>query len=482
MTQLHRDSIHATCRCRIEHLLHRDDHYIFITSARQHSGGHTGKAFVVYQIRIGGMETYRRYSEFEALRNALTRLYPAIIIPPIPEKHSIVDYSLLQTRMKKDADVVEKRKRMLQAFLNRLARHPELGHNHTFHQFLDSDVVWADILRSPPLSVLPRNPLQMVLHKRPDVPIHAYNAILTNQHIPLPTNKQVSSAQAPHIDAWKQTAFRSASYMGHQVDKSQRKLMRRLEDLSHDYAELGAVYNGLSLNEKTGVAEVMDKVGQAMDASRHDIEHMVTCLEGEVIEPVQEQARFAQAIQHVLDFYHKKQAQADLIEMCLANKQAALASLLRMEKKSQHLTGFMTEQVSASVDPCSDATTARESLSIAPQPSEREMEEDPAAIAKRSPGYWSNGPSRMWSAVGHTLQGIVDADPQALRHQQLNKTKDAVSVISEARDIVQHDFSSINSSLSAQLGQFQQDKERDLRDILLAFAKIHARHCQKVGL
>jgi hypothetical protein len=39
--------------------------------------------------------------------------------------------------------MVEKRKRMLQTFLNRVAKHPELGKDHVFHRFLESGVAWV---------------------------------------------------------------------------------------------------------------------------------------------------------------------------------------------------------------------------------------------------------------------------------------------------------------------------------------------------
>jgi sorting nexin-41/42 len=35
------------------------------------------------------MTLRRRYSEFASFREALVRLFPTLIIPPIPEKHSM---------------------------------------------------------------------------------------------------------------------------------------------------------------------------------------------------------------------------------------------------------------------------------------------------------------------------------------------------------------------------------------------------------
>jgi len=91
----------------------------------------------------------RRYSEFESLRSGLVKLYPTLIIPPIPSKQSLGDYAIKQSKAKEDATMISRRKRMLQAFLNRIARHPILSNEHVFHRFLDSDVSWVCIqLRS----------------------------------------------------------------------------------------------------------------------------------------------------------------------------------------------------------------------------------------------------------------------------------------------------------------------------------------------
>lgn len=54
-----------------------------------------------------------------------------------------MEYAVLQNRAKSDVTTIEKRKRMLQSFLNQVAKHPYLGHNHLFHQFLDPNVVWV---------------------------------------------------------------------------------------------------------------------------------------------------------------------------------------------------------------------------------------------------------------------------------------------------------------------------------------------------
>lgn len=39
--------------------------------------------------------------------------------------------------------MISRRKRMLQMFLNRIARHPILSHEQVFHKFLDGDASWV---------------------------------------------------------------------------------------------------------------------------------------------------------------------------------------------------------------------------------------------------------------------------------------------------------------------------------------------------
>lgn len=88
-------------------------------------------------------EARHRYSEFESLRTHLVKLYPTLIIPPIPSKNTIGDYAVKQSKAKEDAVLIARRKRMLQTFLNRIARHPILSNERVFHRFLDGEVSWV---------------------------------------------------------------------------------------------------------------------------------------------------------------------------------------------------------------------------------------------------------------------------------------------------------------------------------------------------
>jgi PX domain-containing protein len=89
------------------------------------------------------LEVRRRYSEFASLRDALARLHPTLIIPPIPEKHTMADYAANPTKAKQDQQIIDLRKRMLAVFLNRCRRMDEVRNDGVWWRFLDPNSSWV---------------------------------------------------------------------------------------------------------------------------------------------------------------------------------------------------------------------------------------------------------------------------------------------------------------------------------------------------
>lgn len=97
--------------------------------------------------KLQEMEVSRRYSEFASLRNALVNLHPTLVMPPIPEKHTMADYAAKPTKAKEDRHVIEQRKRMLAVFLNRCRRMKEVMDDSVFWRFVDPNSSWVRIFR-----------------------------------------------------------------------------------------------------------------------------------------------------------------------------------------------------------------------------------------------------------------------------------------------------------------------------------------------
>ncbi|KAI8341082.1 hypothetical protein BC941DRAFT_346665 [Chlamydoabsidia padenii] len=474
------------CNCPINRLLSNQDAFIYITGTQKQSDTPAGKSYVAYNIRLGNTETKHRYSEFESLCKSFTKLYPTVIVPPIPEKHSIVDYAALQTRVKDDLPMVEKRKRMLQTFLNRVAKHPVLGHDHVFHRFLESGVPWSDVLHSPPLSVLPRNPLQRTFNNQSSKNHGMTNPVLASHLVPVPSSAYLLKHPDSKFEESEQYTYRVANYMNNHLEKK----------LANDYAELGAVYNGFSLNEEGQVANAIEKIGQAVDASYSNTGEMVTMLEGDFAEPIQEYAQFAQTIKQVLKFRHMKHAQVEMIEGSLKNKKENLQTLQEMEGElrrleeaiaQEHTIGRNAVNIDELNNGMVDADGNRisnnsESNSMTDSPYQQQQPlppSNPIASSKRYSRYGWSGPMQMVNAVGHTLQGLIDVDPVATRRNQIGKTKDAIVVLEEALKLTRDDLAGISNDVQVDLDRFQQEKTRDLKDMLLAYARAHIRYCQQ---
>ncbi|RUS23136.1 PX domain-containing protein [Endogone sp. FLAS-F59071] len=515
----------SSCGCSIDRAIHRNNTNasIIITGAQKQSDGSGGNSYVAYSIHFGNNDTKRRYSDFESLRKALSRLHPTVIVPPIPEKHSLSDYATMQ-RVKDDIVMIEKRKRMLQSFLNRVAQHPDLSYDHVFHRFLETSVSWAEVLHSPPLSTLPKNLLQTPLitggkhDSRPiptastSTPVYSSSQPpppstislgLSTSVIPIPSSTQ--TLRNPDLRFVESELFtnRFAQHMSSSIDKTQRRVVRRLGDLANDYAELGAVYNGFSLNEVDTLANAIEKVGQAVDSSYTATGHMVTALESDFAEPVQEYIQYAQTIKQVLNYRHLKHAQVELIADSLESKRSHLETLLRMENEARRLDEALKREHSVRAvdsngmhdnfpdEPAQPIGNNQrnghlEDDSLAPYSGGENGNVNPYAsyysqpnpVTRRRTKRWS-GPTNIFSALSHTVQGIIDVDPEATRRNQIGKTRDAIVQLEEAHEVTRKDLVGISADTQADLDRFQRQKVRDMRDMLLAYAKIHAKWCQK---
>ncbi|KAM4626637.1 sorting nexin-4 isoform 2-T2 [Discoglossus pictus] len=95
---------------------------------------------------------WRRYSEFELLRNYLSVSYPFVVVPPLPEKRAeFVWHKLAADNM--DPDFVERRRIGLENFLLRVASHPVLCHDKIFNYFLTQESGWKEALNEALLQV-----------------------------------------------------------------------------------------------------------------------------------------------------------------------------------------------------------------------------------------------------------------------------------------------------------------------------------------
>ncbi|TKS91060.1 Sorting nexin-4 [Collichthys lucidus] len=133
---------------------------ICVAEAEKRSGKNAvnmQETFTVYLIETRPMDAvvegrnpapdalWRRYSEFELLRNYLIVTYPYIVVPPLPEKRAeFVWHKLSADNM--DPDFVERRRVGLENFLLRVASHPVLSNDQILYHFLTEEHGWKEVV------------------------------------------------------------------------------------------------------------------------------------------------------------------------------------------------------------------------------------------------------------------------------------------------------------------------------------------------
>jgi sorting nexin-41/42 len=144
--------------------------------------------------------------------------------------------------------------------------------HHLILPLLRSNVLQAEILHSPPLTQLPKNILRAP-PRSPDTIAPEFASIYNS--LPLPSNSHVLLQPDQRFIDSENFTNKFATHLSGSTERVNRRLMRRWSELETDWLDLGAVLNGFSLGEQPGLAEGIEKTGQAIDASYSHTNAMV---------------------------------------------------------------------------------------------------------------------------------------------------------------------------------------------------------------
>ncbi|KAJ1934489.1 Sorting nexin, cytoplasm-to-vacuole targeting pathway/endosomal sorting, partial [Kickxella alabastrina] len=367
-------------------------HVVHISEAEKLT--ENGSTFIAYTIQFGDYEVKRRYSEFESLRSLLCRLYPTFIVPPIPEKHSLTQYAVLQKRAKEDQYIIGRRKRMLEHFLNHLVEHPILSSEHILHRFLENGASWTEVLHSPIITGLPRSPLHSSPSRAPgssiadgssvQLPkIAAANSFACDVAVPSGVLAPIKNIDARWMDCELFTNRFIQQFSGN-VEKNQARVYRKLGELAGDYSELGAALNGFSLLEHPeALAAAIESAGQAVDSSYIEINQLLSQMEAEVAEPIHEYSQYAMVIKQVLRFRLLKNLQLDGVQEALVWQRSKLDGLLQADDEAKRLAQAL--ESSSSSNPVTQRSTPAPEPACRPSVAEGSDDEDASLLDNELP-------------------------------------------------------------------------------------------------
>ncbi|KAI2472073.1 hypothetical protein F4781DRAFT_385222 [Annulohypoxylon bovei var. microspora] len=514
---------------RIEQILYENPELpILITDAGKSM--ESGGKYIVYTIRTGDLEVRRRYSEFASLRDALTRLHPTLVIPPIPEKHTMADYAANPTNAKQDQQIIDLRKRMLAVFLNRCRRMEQVRDDGVLWRFLDPNVSWNEVLHSHPISSIPKS-----IMKAP--PLDTANPSPAHSYLPVPATSAklkspVNPTPSPVFDGSGTVASQilrrfppeahdlneqeldpyfitfeasikelEQALMG-PMEKVNRRTLNHLSSLSTDLSDLGAKFNAFALSEPSpSLAAAIERVGQAADSSYIATEELSSSLGASFAEPMRESAQFAGVVRNVLRYRILKRVQQEMANDELLKKKALLEQLETSEAEAKRIDQYLSssQQIGAShqVHPPRRSSSMRETYT---QHHREGSGEDTASVDSDFPsshGDVSSAPSarvgvpersasnpnhkkapssnsitnKIFGPIRHAIQGVADVDPERTRRDAIGKTRESIEQLEQAQVAAAQDVRDASGSILQDLKRFQNEKEDDLRRYMLAYAK-----------
>ncbi|KAK1756211.1 hypothetical protein QBC47DRAFT_379427 [Echria macrotheca] len=502
---------------RVEQMLYENPELpILIIDAGKSS--ESGGRYIVYTIKTGELVVRRRYSEFASLRETLTRLHPTLIIPPIPEKHTMADYAANPTNAKQDQQIIDLRKRMLAVFLNRCRRMDQVRTDGVWWRFLDPNSSWNEVVHSHPVASIPKSIMKAPpLDPANPTPGHAFLPVPASsarlRTVPGATPKNDSigpfarfppesanlSEQEldPYFVAFEASIKELETLLVGPMEKVNRRTLSHLSSLASDLSELGARYNAFALSEPdSSLSPAIERIGQAADSSYIATEELSTSLGASFAEPMRENAQFAGVVRSVLRYRVLKRVQQDMTADELYKKRLLLEDMERSEAETRRLDQYLSG--SQQIQPPRRSASARES----PTHHRRDGSgEDTASIDSDFPpthGDFSSAPSakigapergsgsspthrkvvsgnsitnKIFGPIRHAVQGVVDVDPERTRRDTISKTRESIEQLEQAQVASAQDVKDASASVLKDLKRFQREKEDDLKRYMLAYAK-----------
>ncbi|KAL6021195.1 Sorting nexin-41 [Candidozyma auris] len=331
-------------------------------------------SIVVYliQLKLKGAKdsdaiiVKRRYSEFKSLRDNLVKMYPTIVVPPIPEKHTFLTYLINSIDSSRETNVIELRKRYFKNFLQDVIfdSNTKLRNCPLLHKFLDPNYesCWESAINEPPANLIPsnlllanpndttdQNGLYLLLPsvtgfdldstdnlsglKKLNDDIHKLHAdiklydLKENNLHEIAENDTVFSDIPIDLINFEINFHRNIKVL-HDVQKLNNRSVKNFKTLISTLIELGANLNNFSLqihdastHRGKSLSSVIEKFGSAVDSTFLNFEHF---LYDEVIpdwdDPVNRFVQYYFSALQLVKFYKYKLIQFKLIYKLKFNK------------------------------------------------------------------------------------------------------------------------------------------------------------------
>lgn len=416
------------------------------------------RGYIVYTIRYNGQLVRRRYSEFESLRNALVRLFPTVIVPPIPLKHKITTLATapLLAKGHEDTAMIEHRQRMLAVFLRRCLNMDRIRDCQVLQNFLDPMFPWDSVLHSPPLSLVPKNPLQAD-------PMDPANTSAAHSYLPVPSTSVFMGKESEddrHFQLVEGDIKNYESFMANELHKTNKAILKELQGLTGDLVELGGEFNSFSLQENGGLASSLEALGAAFDSLYLSNENLTKRLNYDVVEPMGESIQYSAAVRDVLKFRFQKSLQVDITTRLLKYQHNKLGLLEKSEMESQKIEHAL------------QAETGKSNQINFQRPEEAEAAAaaatTPLEFKKSSNGFKIPGLSKLNNMIKEVINEV---DPELNRQESFRKVKEELNQLKQTNAAANSDLKAVTEDIKQQLALYERNRNAETREMLVHYNK-----------
>lgn len=480
---------------------------VVITEATKvREGGSRGH--ITYTVKVAPRQSVRRrYSEFESLQKLLRKLYPCLVVPPIPEKHSFKAYAVSPTRAQEDIRTIQLRKRSLAEFLSRCLATPQICDSWALAKFLDPNVSWKEVLETDEVQNLPRSPLL-----GPPTDVSADTVSKLHAYLPLPPgsvhlrkkDKEAGPSDEDEFVQCERDAEEYESAIGSGLEKRARRVTKHYTSLFAEYAELGGQLNSFSLDSHgqfDKLAPAVEKVGQAMDQGYVLTSTLADKLGIVFNEPLAESVQMAVTARQVLQYRRQREAQVVFVKDVLRRLRYKLERMREAELEVGKMNAelHIDERIAAVQRARQVAQGGSEVDSVGQTESDEPSDTDDDARGFRagtlpdsevhptvsadarslhsvkSRGFKLPGLSHLNSA----LSGLMDADPQTTRRNNITRTQENIEQYEEVLKIAERDAAVANTEVDAEIKRYKTARQEDVRELVRAFIKCHVEWAEK---
>ncbi|EGF78759.1 hypothetical protein BATDEDRAFT_35712 [Batrachochytrium dendrobatidis JAM81] len=302
---------------------------VVISDPQKHGEG--SSAFVSYLVstrtclpafKSQSSSVRRRFQDFTALQKLLSDTHSACIIPPLPEKHRM-EYI---TGDRFSSEFVEKRRISLQAYIDRIARHPILQQSPHVQRFLEAEQMSS--------YDHPRRESH-VFENLGDVFLNAFSKVRK------PDERFVDIKEA--VEKFEQNLIN--------VEKLHSRLLKHQTGLAADYLEFGSSITSLGMME-TQVSQPLSNFGNRAPIFSQALTEKTVAEEQYYVNKLREYISYCQSVKDVLKARDQKQVEHEELTNWLLSHQVDRDRTMSTGK-SPGITGFFKDKINdlKGVDP-----------------------------------------------------------------------------------------------------------------------------------